>query len=180
MSHRTGTRAPRTPSPECSARGEGIPPVSDASFTKETHTRSLTQLPILGNMRQWTKASQTNSELHSRHWRPYQKINPSTHIWDTSTESLLLDYISTVRWAKHGHSGSFFLTALSRNDPSLHEVATPWRDVGCFVGVEKPLQFFIVPLKWVISRKCGKKEKEKKKVRTVPWTAESSDRVSTG
>lgn len=59
------------------------------------------------------------------------------------------------------------------NDPSLDEVATPMRDVGCFVGVEKQLQFFIVPLKWVISRKCGKKEK-KKKVRTVPWTAESS------
>lgn len=67
MRNRTGSGALRAPSPECSARGEGIPPVSDASFTKETHTRSLTQLPILGNMRQWTKASQTNSELRSRH-----------------------------------------------------------------------------------------------------------------
>lgn len=45
--------------------GEGIPPMSDASFTKETHTRSLTQLPILGNMRQWTEANETNGELLS-------------------------------------------------------------------------------------------------------------------
>lgn len=35
------------------------------------------------------------------------------------------------------------------------------RDVSCFVGVEKQLHFFIVPLKWVISRKCGEKEKKK-------------------
>lgn len=41
----------------------------------------------------------------------------------------------------------FFFSALSRHNPSLAEVATPMRDVGCFVGVEKPLQFFLVPLK---------------------------------
>lgn len=57
------------PGPARCERGEGIPPVSDASFTKETRTRSLTQLPILGNMRQWTKASQITSEIHSRYWR---------------------------------------------------------------------------------------------------------------
>lgn len=59
---RTGD-GPDTDLPERSARGEGIPPVSDASFTKETHTRSLTQLPILGNMRQWTRASRANGEV---------------------------------------------------------------------------------------------------------------------
>lgn len=52
--------------PQLSARGEGIPPVSDASFTKETHTRSLTQLPILGNVRQWTEASRADSEVRRR------------------------------------------------------------------------------------------------------------------
>lgn len=59
---RTGD-GPDTDLSERSARGEGIPPVSDASFTKETHTRSLTQLPILGNMRQWTGASRANGEV---------------------------------------------------------------------------------------------------------------------
>lgn len=62
--NRTQTCAQTAPKPEMSG-GEGIPPVSDASFTKETHTRSLTQLPILGNMRQWTKASRANSEVLS-------------------------------------------------------------------------------------------------------------------
>ena len=64
---RTGIGAARPPGPVSGARGargEGIPPVSDASFTKETHTRSLTQLPISGNMRQWTEASRTSGELH--------------------------------------------------------------------------------------------------------------------
>lgn len=54
-------------------------------------------------------------------------------------------------------------TALSRSDPSLAAVATPRRDVGCVVAIEKQLQFFIVPLKWVISRKWGEKEKKGEK-----------------
>lgn len=70
---RTRTRELTAPTPERSARGEGIPPVSDASFTKETHARSLTQLPILGNMRQWTEASGANSEVRGGDRRPSQK-----------------------------------------------------------------------------------------------------------
>lgn len=77
--NRTETRAQRAPTPECRARGEGIPPVCDASFTKETHTRSLTQLPILGNMRQRTKACQTNSEVRDRRRRPNPKrVSPKS------------------------------------------------------------------------------------------------------
>lgn len=55
--------------------------------------------------------------------------------------------ISAVRGKTRGLGGSSSRSGGPSSDPSLDEVATPWRDVGAVVGVEKPLQFFIVPLK---------------------------------
>lgn len=53
--------------------------------------------------------------------------------------------------------------------------ATPRRDVGRFVGVEKPSRFFLVPLKWLISRKWGEKGKKKKSSRCSVSDRESSE-----
>lgn len=50
--------------------------------------------------------------------------------------------------AKRGHGQPVPGAALCGGDPSLAAVATPWRDVGCVVGVEKAVaSALIVPLK---------------------------------
>lgn len=127
----TGPRPARSElrSPKCSARGEGIPPVSDASFTKETHTRSLTQLSILENMRQWTEASQTNSELRSRHWRSKRKNKPPRKYPSYFSRIPLLRYISSVLRARRSQRNFSFSLPYPDTTPPRAQVATPrlWR-----------------------------------------------------
>lgn len=75
------------------------------------------------------------------------KPHISGHLLRSFTEIQRVQETNAGRRKKRGLGGGFSGAAVGSSDPSLDEVATPWRDVGAVVAVEKPLQFFIVPLK---------------------------------
>lgn len=67
--------------------------------------------------------------------------------WTTFSESQLSVFSLLSAERRMAITDLFFFTAFCRDNPSLLKSQRPMRDVGSFVGVEKPLQFFIVPLK---------------------------------
>ena len=106
------------------------------------HACSLTQLPILGNMRQWTVPNLKNGD-----WR---QTSSNEQVQSTS---MSLSTLITIYLFIHRHcinvvqSDELNYAELPDTPTPKLKCRRPARDVTNFFGVEKRSQFFIVPLK---------------------------------